>query len=65
MIDYIKSKAHSILKHDPCDLSSSEYRKLKSSARGLLDDIEYYETTEWDTLPEEIEEIKTELERII
>jgi hypothetical protein len=65
MIEYIKNKAHSILRHDPSDLSNSEYRRLKSSARDLLDDIEYYENTEWDTLPEEIEEIKTELERII
>ncbi len=41
LVTRLKKKAKEILRHDPTDLSPSEYRNLRQSAKDLASDVRY------------------------
>jgi hypothetical protein len=65
IIKKFKKEATSILKYDPCDLSSSEFRNLQGSARSLIRKIERSSVDFDDRLPEELGQIIRDLDSIL
>ena len=59
----IQKEAQSILRHDPCDLSQSEWRNLKRSANRLIDRMESLEAEDWNDNLREIWRDLLELSR--
>ena len=61
LVTILKKKAKEILRHDPTDLSRSEYRNLRQSAKDLAADVRY--EMEWADCEarEELDELYREL----